>query len=163
MSETSMKIEEMPILLRREVEALILKPFLEAFEKEVGKERTKEIVIDIIKKTARQAGHEAAERYGSNDFDSIEGIMQYHSMDGSLEMEFSKPEENQLMFKTVKCEYVEMYERIGMKEWGCLLSCLRDEEYYCGINPEFEFHRTQVLMNGGTCCDSLLIQKKERS
>lgn len=45
-----MKVEEMPILLRREVEARILKPFLEAFEKEVGKERTKEIVIDVIKK-----------------------------------------------------------------------------------------------------------------
>ena len=51
-----MKVEEMPILLRREVEARILKPFLEAFEKEVGKERTKEIVIDVIKKAANEEG-----------------------------------------------------------------------------------------------------------
>lgn len=155
-----MKIDEMPILLRREVEALILKPFLKAFEKELGKERTKEIVTDIIRTKAREEGRAAAERYGSNDFDSIEDIMKYHSMDGALKMEFSKPEENQLLIKTVTCKYVEMYERIGMKEWGCLLSCLRDEEYYCGINPAFEFHRTQVLMNGGECCDSLLIQSK---
>ena len=155
-----MKVEEMPILLRREVEARILKPFLEAFEKEVGKERTKEIVIDVIKKAANEEGRIAAECHGGNTLKDLEEITGHHSEGGALTIKGESPAPNQLLMTTLKCEYVEMYERLGMKEWGCLLSCLRDEEYFKGINSDFNFERTQVLMTGGTCCDSLVIDTK---
>ena len=155
-----MKVEEMPILLRREVEARILKPFLEAFEKEVGKERTKEIVIDVIKKAANEEGRIAAECHGGNTLKDLEEITGHHSEGGALTIKVESPAPNQLLMTTLKCEYVEMYERLGMKEWVCLLSCLRDEEYFKGINSDFNFERTQVLMTGGTCCDSLVIDTK---
>ena len=33
-------IYDVPVLLRREIEALMVKPFLDAFEKELGHEKT---------------------------------------------------------------------------------------------------------------------------
>ena len=47
MNEKNMSLDEMPILLRREVEARILKPFLEIMEKEMGEEKTKKIIATI--------------------------------------------------------------------------------------------------------------------
>ena len=37
-------IYDVPIILRREIEALMVKPFIDAFEKELGHEKTYEIV-----------------------------------------------------------------------------------------------------------------------
>lgn len=36
-------IYDVPIILRREIEALMVKPFLDAFEKELGHDKTYEI------------------------------------------------------------------------------------------------------------------------
>ena len=52
-----------------------------------------------------------------------------------------------------RCAYVDMYERIGMKEMGYMLSCMRDEYFYSGFNPEMVMTRTKTLMTGGDCCD----------
>ena len=37
-------IYDVPIILRREIEALMVKPFLDAFEKELGHDKTYEIL-----------------------------------------------------------------------------------------------------------------------
>lgn len=37
-------IYDVPIILRREIEALMVKPFIDAFEKELGHEKTYEII-----------------------------------------------------------------------------------------------------------------------
>lgn len=160
--DKNMKIEDMPILLRREVEALILKPFLEAFEKEVGKERTLEIVCQIMREKAGEQGRALAARHGVDSLEDVETCLGNFMAGGALDLEFSKPQDDQLMIKTTRCEYVAMYERLGMKDWGCILSCLRDEALYCGMNPNFKFERTQTLMTGGCCCDSLLIDTKSK-
>ena len=79
--DKNMKIEDMPILLRREVEALILKPFLEAFEKEVGTERTLEIVCQIMREKAGEQGRALAARHGVDSLEDVallsKGIMDF--------------------------------------------------------------------------------------
>ena len=152
-----MTIEEMPILLRREVEARFIKPFLEEIEQELGKEKTKKIVTRVISKLAKEHGESAAKHYGKNALEDVPEISGHHAEGGALDLDIYKVGKNKLMMKTLRCEYCEMYERLGMEEWGCLLSCLRDEAFTKGINPNFRFERTEVLMAGGTCCDSLVI------
>ena len=102
-------IYDVPIILRREIEALMVKPFIDAFEKELGHEKTYEIVKKVI-------------------FD--------------------------IAFKDVlECQYVAMYERIGMKDLGAVLSCGRDEPFYKGMNSKIKMTRTRTLMQDGKCCD----------
>lgn len=154
-----MTVEEMPILLRREVEARILKPFLEEMEKALGKEKTKEIVVKIIREEARAAGAETGKRVGTR-LEDLEEVNGHHEEGGALDLKYERLAPNKMAVTIHRCEYVDMYERLGMKEWGCLLSCLRDEEFYIGMNPDFKFDRTQVLMTGGTCCDCVITDTK---
>lgn len=162
MKEQMMSLDEMPIILRREVEARILKPFLEAMEKELGEEKTKEIVVDIIQKESRKAGKRAGEFNKNNELEAIPEIMRFHEAGGALTAENTFPDNRSCLCKTLECEYVGMYERLGMKKWGPLLSCLRDQGFFEGINPNFRFERTQTLMSGGTCCDSLIIDESRK-
>jgi len=46
-----------------------------------------------------------------------------------------------------------MYERIGMKDLGAVLSCGRDEPFYKGMNSKIKMTRTRTLMQDGKCCD----------
>ena len=153
-------VDELPILTRREVEARILKPFLEEFEKELGEEKVKEIVVRIIEAEAREHGATQARLYGSNELKDVPAICGHHSEGGSLEVSEEWISENRLIYRTLHCEYCEMYRRIGMEKWGPYLSCGRDAAFFCGINPNFRFERTEVLMTGGTCCDSVIIDTR---
>ena len=162
MNEKNMSLDEMPILLRREVEARILKPFLEIMEKEMGEEKTKEIVISVISKESRQGGKHAGEFNGGNELEDLQHIMRFHEEGGALEVQIYSPDEQSLMLKTIKCKYVEMYERLGMKKWGPYLSCLRDQGFFEGLNPNLKFIRHETLMTGSSCCDSLVVDKRRK-
>ena len=53
-------IHDVPTILRREIEALYIAPFLDAFAKELGWEKTREIAAGVIGRIAEQAGKDAA-------------------------------------------------------------------------------------------------------
>ena len=152
--------DELPVLTRREVEARILKPFLEALEQELGTEKTIEIITKAITKDALAHGAKQAELHGSNKLEDLPAICSHHSEGGSLDVECTRLSENKLLYKTLRCEYCDMYKRLGMEKWGPYLSCMRDEAFFKGINPDFAFERTQTLMTGGECCDSVIIDTK---
>ena len=57
-------IYDVPIILRREIEALMVKPFIDAFEKELGHEKTYEIVKKVIFDIAFKEGQEYAALFG---------------------------------------------------------------------------------------------------
>ena len=65
-------IYDVPVLLRREIEALMIKPFLDAFEKELGHEKTMEITKKVVQELAREQGKEYAKMFGRNDADGYE-------------------------------------------------------------------------------------------
>jgi hypothetical protein len=46
-----------------------------------------------------------------------------------------------------------MYEEMGIKELGFILSCSRDFPFMEGFNPEIELRRTKTIMEGAECCD----------
>ncbi|MFD1708323.1 L-2-amino-thiazoline-4-carboxylic acid hydrolase [Siminovitchia sediminis] len=149
-------INDVPLLLRREIEARMIKPFLEAFTKEVGKERTYEIAECVIEELARKAGEESAQRLGDNGTKELLEHIKPHQMVDALDINPISQDEKHNRFDIVRCEYVEMYERLGMREMGGMLSCNRDECFFRGVNPKFKFSRTKTLMNGDDCCNFLV-------
>ena len=50
----------LPLIDQREIEARIVGPLIRAFAAEIGEERTLEIVRDLIRELARNAGSELA-------------------------------------------------------------------------------------------------------
>ena len=146
-------IYDVPVLLRREIEALMVKPFLDAFEKELGHEKTYEIVEKVIAEIAFEQGKDYAVVLGGNGIDALMGQAEAWSSNDALDMQMYVENETDCYSPVKRCAYVDMYERIGMKELGKVLSCLRDEFFYQGFNPEMEMCRSKTLMDGGDCCD----------
>ena len=80
-------IYDVPVLLRREIEALMVKPFLDAFEKELGHEKTYEIVEKVIAEIAFEQGKEYAELLGGNGIDALMGQAEAWSSNDALDMQ----------------------------------------------------------------------------
>ena len=155
-------IYDVPVLLRREIEALMVKPFLDAFEKELGHEKTYEIVEKVIAEIACEQGKDYAVVLGGNGIDALMGQAESWSANDALDMQMYVENETDCYSPVKRCAYVDMYERIGMKELGKVLSCLRDEFFYQGFNPEMEMCRSKTLMDGGDCCDFCFKFPKEQ-
>ena len=146
-------IFDVPVLLRREIEALMIKPFLDAFEKELGRDKTYEIAAGVVREIAKRQGADYAAELGENDMAAITKQEEAWTANDALEIE-EKAADDCTLYQTIKrCAYVDMYERIGMKDMGYTLSCMRDEYFYQGFNPEMVMTRSKTLMTGGDCCD----------
>ena len=146
-------IHDVPVLLRREIEALMIKPFLDRFEKELGREKTYQIVGSVIKAIAEAQGAECAQLWGGNDVEALGNQNKTWGANDALYGEVVLKDDYRVYTDIKKCAYVDMYERIGMKDLGFMLSCLRDEAFYKGFNSELCMTRTKCLMCGDDCCD----------
>lgn len=148
-----MDINDVPILVRREIEARIAGPLIEAFIAEFGREKTVAIASEVILKLAEESGRQLADRCGGNSLEHLsEGTGQW-SAGGALEREVLEKSETRYDFNIVRCKYAEMYRELGLEELGFIFSCGRDGKMYGGFNPEIEFERTQTIMQGATHCD----------
>jgi len=156
-------INDVPMILRREIEARMVVPFLEEFQKVLGEEKTREITRKVISELAEDAGKSMAQHFGSNDLDAVKNTMIPVMEKGSaLKMEFPECPSSCLRFDTVYCAYAEMYKQIGIgADLGEQLSCQRDEYLFRGFNPKMKFTRTKTLMEGGNCCDFCLVLEEK--
>lgn len=155
-------INDVPILLRREIEALMVAPFLEAFAKELGWDRTREIARSVIADLARQAGRGMAAAAGGNTLGDLMKVIPAFSQGGALEIEVKLPDPDCIRMDVTRCAYADMYRKNGLAELGSLLSCYRDNYLFEGFNPDLVFTRTETIMDGGNCCDFCLEQKREK-
>jgi len=157
-------IQDVPMILRREIEARVIAPFLEEFQRALGEEKTREITRRVISKLSWEAGKGMAELFGSNDLNAVkEKMIPIMENGGALKMELPECSSECLRFNTVYCAYAEMFKRIGIDtDLGEQLSCQRDVYLFQGFNPDIKFSRTKTLMEGGDCCDFCLELKEKR-
>jgi hypothetical protein len=155
-------INEVPILLRREIEALMVAPFLEAFAKELGWDRTRDIARSVIASLAFQAGKNLAAAVGGNTLSHLLKVLPAFSQGGALTLEDRGSNAKCIRTDVTRCAYVEMYRRNGLDELGSLLSCQRDNYLFEGFNPDLLFTRTKTIMDGCDCCDFCLKLKGEK-
>lgn len=155
-------IHDVPIILRREIEALYIAPFLEAFSKELGWEKTRQITVDVIKGIAAQAGRDAAIRAGGNTMEHfVEKVHPAFSAGGVQDSEVEIRQDGTLCIDITMCKYVDMYERLGMKELGSILSCERDAALFENFNTDYRFLRTKTIMKGCDTCDFRVVPKEK--
>ena len=145
--------ERVNLLARREIEARVAAPLIEAFAREIGKERALEIAAEVIQSLAKQSGQQLAEQVGGSSLaDLTKGIALWQQGD-AMSIELLEQSETTLAFHVVKCRYADMYRESGFPDYGMLLSCNRDFAMIRGFNPDITLSRTQTLMEGKPCCD----------
>jgi hypothetical protein len=150
---SDIELNEIGVLKRREIEARILSPILEALGNEFGREEVIEITRRTMTEIARQQGKELADQMGTNDLESYGKSIEPWSRSGALELRILNQDEKTLSFDVTGCKYAELYRGLGIPELGGVLSCSRDAAFIEGFNSGITLERTQTIMQGSGFCD----------
>lgn len=154
--------EAIGVLTRREVEARILAPVMEALGNEFGREKVIAILRDTIVKIAEEQGAALSQLMGGDSLEHFYESLRFWTMDNALEIDFIEQTDEAFSFDVTRCRYAELYEKLGILELGTSLSCARDFALIKGFNPNITLKRTQTLMEGADCCDfRYRVQKNE--
>ncbi len=141
-------------LQRREIEAGMAAALLRQFTRLLGEEKTIQAATDAIRQNALETGRKMAERYGCNDLATLARIVaEVWAENGALEYRILEHSDKMLSFDVHRCLYAELYEDMGVKEFGTCLSCCRDEPFATGFNPRIKLFRSKTIMEGADLCD----------
>jgi predicted ArsR family transcriptional regulator len=153
------------LLNRREIEARILAPLLEALGEEFDRERVWEIAHKVIQEIARQQGAQLANSVEANDLEQFADVQETWKKDNAIQTEVLELTHKKFAFNVFRCRYAEMYQHLGIPELGKMLSCDRDFALIKGFNPNIQLTRTQTIMEGADICDfrfEIVASKKTR-
>lgn len=145
--------QQIGVLTRREVEARVLAPVIDALGEKFGRDEVVEVVKDAIIKLAQQQGGELAEAMGGSGCNAFEQSLQFWTKDDALKLDVLEKTDSTLDFNVVRCRYSEMYKELGIPELGAVFSCNRDYAMIEGFNKNAKLTRTQTLMGGASHCD----------
>jgi hypothetical protein len=147
------KLNAIGVLTRREIEARLLAPLLEALGQEFGREKVLEVARQTVVEIARQQGAGLAQSMGGCTLAHFAATLEKWMKDDALQIQVLEQNEEQFDFNVTRCRYAEMYRSLGIPELGELLSCNRDGALIEGFNSEIELTRTQTIMGGAPFCD----------
>jgi hypothetical protein len=145
-------LNEIGVLKRREIEARIIGPFVEALTKEFDRERVLSILSMTIIELARRQGAERAAQVGDNSLLAFSNSAGDWRKGDALQIEVLEQNEDRYSFDVTRCRYAEMYRSLGLADLGAVLSCNRDYSLIEGFNPEIELTRSQTIMQGAPTC-----------
>ena len=147
-------------LMRREIQAPIVSSLIKAFANKIDYDNAIEIVKQVVREDAILSGRTLADKYGGNTLRELSKIVnEVWANDDAMKIKIIKEDEDKLCFNVISCKYADMYEKLGIKELGCILSCSRDFSFMEGFNPEIELIRTKTIMEGFECCDFRYVKK----
>jgi hypothetical protein len=154
-------IDEMSVLDRRRIEAMILTPVFKAFAQELGEDKTREIMGRTIVQIAREQGRTLAKRTGASDLQAFARAKEPYTRGNTMEVEVLAADDRQYSFDVTRCKYAEMYNELGIPELGYILSCGRDYAMSQGFNSHIRLSRSQTIMQGASHCDFRYVSDKD--
>jgi len=150
---SDLELNEIGVLKRREIEARILAPVLDALGEKFGRSEVLKIAGNAIIEVARQQGSELAEQLKANDLETYGESLEAWTRDGALQLQILDQSKENLNFNVTECKYAELYQNLGILDIGSILSCSRDAAFIEGFNSSITLERTQTIMQGAAFCD----------
>jgi hypothetical protein len=149
-----MQTQNISLIKQREIEAKITAAIINGYARKIGRERAMKIAADIIQNLSREAGMQIAKLRGTNTISELALIVrEIWSEDNALEVEFLEESDSKLYFNVTRCRFADLYERLGLKDFGYYFSCNRDGAFIQGFNPHIKLKRTNTIMKGAQFCD----------
>ena len=148
------------VLTRREVEARILAPVIDALSHKFKPDKVLDIVRETIIQIATEQGTELAEHMGGNSLQHFADSLEYWTQDKALEIEVIEQNEEAFLFNVNRCRYADLYKKLGVSGHGAIFSCARDFALIKGFNKKITLKRTQTIMEGADYCDFRYTVKK---
>jgi hypothetical protein len=147
-------------LERRKIEAGVLVPMIQAFQRAIGTQKANDIAREVIVELARKEGAQWARQNG-DDLSGLDKTSAVWSAGGSLKIEPVAKTPDRLEFNVTRCQYAEYFQSLGLPELGALFHCSRDFAMVQGFSPGLALTRTQTIMEGASHCDFRFARKGE--
>jgi hypothetical protein len=147
-------------LMHREIQAPIAACLIRGFARALGNDKATEAATEAIQADALAAGRKMTGKYGGNSLRELARVVkELWSEDDAIIIRMLEESDQKLSFDVTRCRYVELYDRMGLREFGYCLSCSRDEPFARGFNPRIRLLRTQTIMQGAHYCDFRFIME----
>jgi len=144
----------------RELQAPLVSSLIYGFAREIGEDRAMEIAQKVINNDAVLSGKTLAKEVAGNSLaDLMKAVQQIWAKDGAMKIENITLNARSLSFDVTYCGYAEIYEKLGIRELGSLMSCSRDFAFMDGFNPEIKLERSKTIMQGDNICDFRYVLK----
>ncbi len=145
-------LNEIGVLKRREIEARILGPVIEALSNEFDRERVVSRVRETIVGIARRQGAERAAQAGDTSLSAFASTAGDWRKGNAMDVEVLEQNDEHYSYDVTRCGYADMYRALGMADLGAVLSCNRDGSLIEGFNPDIALVRDQTIMQGAARC-----------
>ena len=151
MSEASLDV---PVLLKRRLQAEVIGPIFAEMVAQVGEEKAAAILDAAIRKAAIAEGKAFAARApeGKPTLADFMKLFELWTQNGSLEIDVLEATDTRFDYNVTRCRYAETYKQMGLGKIGHLLSCNRDGAFCEGYDPRLKLERKQTIMEGAPCC-----------
>ncbi len=146
-------MNDVSVLVRREIEASIAGPLIRAFAESCGRAETLATVGRVIDDLAFEGGRALAEKMGGDSLVDLARGLEAWQAGGAYDMDVLESSDRVYRFNITRCMYVDMYERLGLRDLGVILSCRRDYKLVEGFNPGLKLDRSRTIMAGDGVCD----------
>ncbi len=145
---------EVPVLLKRRMQAEVIGPIYAEMVVQVGEEKAASILDAAIRKAAIAEGKAFAAKApgGQPSMGDFIKLYELWTSNGSLEIEVLEASDSRFDFNVTRCQYAETYKAMGLGKIGHLLSCNRDGSFCEGYDPRMKLERKQTIMEGAACC-----------
>lgn len=145
---------EVPVLLKRRLQAEVIGPIFAEMVAELGEDKAASILDAAIRKAAIAEGKQFAAKApdGKPTMADFVKLYELWTNNGSLEVDVLAATETRFDFNVTRCRYAETYKAMGLGKIGHLLSCNRDGSFCEGYHPKMKLERNQTIMEGATCC-----------
>jgi hypothetical protein len=145
--------EELPLLLRRRIEALFAREIFASLREEIGEERARAVLARAVQRMAEEMGRALAQTAPEGaSLEHFRSLQPLWRAGGALEVIEEDAPSGAYHFRVTRCRYAEMYRELGMAELGAILSCGRDGALSGGYDARLTLERPQTLMEGASCC-----------
>jgi hypothetical protein len=155
--------EELPVLLKRRLQAQVIGPIHAEMVAVLGKEQADAILDAAIRKAAIAEGKAFAAKAPGGVTSMADFIKLYElwTHDGALAIEVLEASETTFNFDVTRCKYAETYTRMGLGHIGHLMSCNRDGTFCEGYDPNIKLDRRHTIMGGAPRCTFRYSYKKD--
>jgi hypothetical protein len=141
------------VLTRREIEARLLAPLIDAFAQTTDRAQVIATVRDTIADIARTQGADMARAYGEATLTNFADSLKLWTKDDALIIDIIEQSPTAFGFNVTRCRYAELYTALGLAELGAVFSCNRDAALIEGFSADIRLTRTQTIMEGAPFCD----------
>jgi L-2-amino-thiazoline-4-carboxylic acid hydrolase-like protein len=153
--EEKMKVDDIPIIVRREIEVQIVNELYQVMADSMGNEDALDLVVLACENAARAAGKAYAA--SAPDGPSMAHFASFWDKlaagPGSLDIKDLKIGDKEMTLTVTRCGYLELYDSLGVPpELGVAFSCSRDAGFADGYSPKLKMERPLTIGDGEQTC-----------